>query len=202
MSLSAWHKIFRRLLFAVSAFSIVWIFLTLWVEKRGPKRTWQSGGLASANTALIVYDPDPFYNLDEQVCLSFAQALADQGIKVNVSSVAAAQETTLDQFDFYVLCANTYNWRPDWAIRKFIKSRSFHGKPVIAITLGSGSTSSSQRELEKIIANSHGKILDSRSLWLLRPNDESRVQESNIKVAKSISYTWASEVATHLQSLP
>ena len=57
-----------------------WALLTWWAESAGPKRSWVLGDPASPKKVLIVYDPDPFYNLDEQISRSFGQALADQGI--------------------------------------------------------------------------------------------------------------------------
>ncbi len=65
---------------AVLAIGAGWTALTLWAERAGPKRSWQLGNQAAKKRALIVYDPDPFYNLDEQVCRSFGQALADSGM--------------------------------------------------------------------------------------------------------------------------
>lgn len=171
----------------------------MWVELKGPKILWQSGGAISAKTVLIVYDPDPIYNFDEQVCLSFAQGFVDRGIKVNVATVAATEDLKSQSFDAYVFCANTYNWHPDWALSKFIKNQSLNNKPVIAITVGSGNTSLSQEALEEIIANSHGKILASRSFWLMKPNDKKRIKEANVNVAKSMVNAWATEIAGQIQ---
>ncbi len=160
------------------------------------------GIAASDKRALIIYDPDPFYNLDEQVCLSFGRALSDSGLFVNVATAAAAGEIiNAPAFDVYVICANTYNWRPDWAITRFIEEHGpWEQKSIVAITLGSGSTASSQKKLEKLIVKYGGKIMDSRSLWLMRPNDESRMEESNVEVARSIAYRWGLDIAGRVKS--
>jgi hypothetical protein len=182
---------------AVLAIGAVWTALTVWAERTGPKRSWQSGSPTAKKRALIIYDPDPIYNLDEQVSRSFGQALADGGMRVTVASVAAARGFNGQPVDLYVFCANTYNWRPDWAVSDFIKKQVWlDGKDVVAITLGGGSTEDSQQALETLIQDKKANLLDSRSLWLLKPNDESRMEESNVAVTVSMAYAWGEEIAT------
>jgi hypothetical protein len=121
-----------------------WAVLTLVVQKPGPKRNWDFGNSTTSKKVLIVFDPDPFYNLDEQVCLAVAQVLADSGFNVKVTSVSAAYESNPGSFDAYVFCANTYNWAPGWELTRFIKhQKSLNRKPVVAIALGAGTTMTS-----------------------------------------------------------
>lgn len=181
---------------SVLAIGVVWTLLTVWAERTGPKRSWQLGPQTAKKRVLIVYDPDPFYTLDEQVSRSFGQALADQGMQVTVATVAAASELDNQSIDLYVFCANTYNWRPDWAVSDFIqKQANLDGKSVVAITVGSGSTEDSQKALETLIRHKKANLLDSYSLWLLKPNDESRGTESNVAVSVSMAYSWGKELA-------
>lgn len=177
-----------------------WMLLIGWAERTGPKRSWELGNTASGKHALIVYDPDPFYNLDEQISRSYGQALADQGMHVRVATVKAAQEWKDQPIDLYVFCANTYNWRPDWAVTHFIEKQVLEDKSVVAITLGSGSTEASKKALETLILKRKGNLLDSRSLWLLKPNDESRLQESNTNVSVSMAYAWGEQMAKRTKS--
>jgi hypothetical protein len=193
-------KIIRRLIIAAGVILILWVILTLWVEVEGPAVIQNSGNGASGRAALIVYDPDPIYNLDKQVCETFAAVLADSGWKVTLATVAAAKREDCSGFTLYVLCANTYNWRPDWAITRFVKKyASLKDKTVVAITLGSGSTAASQKAFEQNILLHGAKIAESRSLWLLRPNDESRPNEKNVKVAVDITREWAKHLVGKLQ---
>jgi hypothetical protein len=192
-----WHKVLG---WFIGLIMLAWLSLSLWVEAEGPKKSWKFGVLPSSNhQILVVYDPDPFYNLDEQVCRSFGQAMADSGLHGIVATVSAAKELRDKDFAVYVLCANTYNWRPDWSVASFIKRETvLKAKPVIAITLGSGSTKGSQKAFEKIINENGAMLIDSKSLWLLRPNDELRMKETNVGVAKSIVYDWALELVDEL----
>ena len=181
------------------AVGAVWTALTIWAESAGPKRSWKLGSQAAKRRALIVYDPDPFYNLDEQVSRSFGQSLADNGMRVTVATVKAVEESPEQSIDLYVFCTNTYNWAPDWSISNFIRQQAhLDGKPVVAITVGSSETESAQKALEKIILDKKANLLDSRPLWLMKPNDESRAKESNITVAVSMAYSWGEEIAKQM----
>lgn len=176
----------------------IWIILTFWAEAKGPARSLDLGMTNTGKKVLVVYDPDPIYNLDEQVCQTFAEALAAEGMQVKIATVAAAAMPDLQGYDVFVCCANTYNWRPDWAIANFINTTPLENKPVVAITLGSGSTKASQKALERLITKKKSLLMDSRTYWLMRPNDESRMEESNVKVCLSLVTDWAREVATRL----
>ena len=158
------------------------------------------GNPAAKKRALIVYDPDPLYNLDEQVSRSFGQALADNGMQVSVASVRAVGKSPQQSIDLYVFCANTYNWAPDWAVSDFIRKAHLDGKSVVAITVGSGGTDNAQRALKKLILDRKATLLDARTLWLMKPNDESRGKESNIAVAVSMAYSWGEEIAKQLNT--
>ena len=128
------------------------------------------------------------------MCESFGKTISAEGISVKVATVAAVNTDSLD-FDAYVFCANTYNWRPDWAVTGLIQKAPIANKPVIAITLGSGSTRDSQKALEQLILRQKGKLSASKSFWLLRPNDESRMEESNVQVTLSMVKVWAGQLA-------
>ena len=184
------------MLYTVIFILAVWTILTFWAAAKGNTQKWEVGNPAFLRKALIIYDPDPFYNLDEQVCRSFAEGLSENGIYVTIATVAAMNDGRDRDYDLYIFCANTYNWRPDWAVSGFIKKDVvLKDKPVVAITLGAGSTRASQRALEKIIREKEARLLDSRSFWLLKPNDESRSEENNIKVAVNMVYVWSQEIS-------
>lgn len=173
---------------------IGWLAITVYVEQKGPSKQWSLGS-STGKKALIVYDPDPFYNLDEQVCLSFGKALAEQNMNVTVVTVAATDSIKTNSYHVLVYCANTYNWRPDWSITSYIEERRALTAPIVAITLGAGSTATSQRKFEQIITNAGGKILESYSLWLWRPNDSQKMDEPNVDVAVAMAYNWGKQIA-------
>jgi hypothetical protein len=190
-----WNWMFRFLL----VIAVLWIILTLWAESQGPKRFQKLGNNGKGLEAVIIYDPDPFYNLDQQVCEAFAKVLADSGWSVTLSTVAATKQLADSTVNLYVLCANTYNWAPDWAINRYVKSHSLlANKKVVAITLGGGTTARSKKLFENIIMSKNANLIDSKTFWLWRPNDESRMNEKNTKVIIDIVKQWVKEIISKI----
>jgi hypothetical protein len=189
----------RYLIVSLSLVALVWTMLTIFVELRGPAKEWELGN-DGRHEVLIVFDPDPFYNLDEKVCRSFANGLIQTGLSVKVATVAAAEDLDTNEFQTFIYCANTYNWRPDWAVTGFIKKNKSKNKQAVNITLGAGSTESSQRYLDELVTDSGFTLLNSYSLWLWRPNDESRPEQPNVEMAESMAYKWGIEIGEQLNN--
>lgn len=189
------RRVFRIGSKVAAVIAVIWVVLTLWVEMDGPAKSWQVGEEQWARSALLVYDPDPIYDLDRQLCQAFAEGLAEQGIRSTVATVAAAEEMELAPPDLFVLCANTYNWRPDRSIVHYVeRTASLKGASVVALTLGSGSTEASQRAFEERLQAVGARIIASKSSWLMRPNDEARLEEGNVAVAIDMTRRWAAEL--------
>jgi hypothetical protein len=197
MSSTNKRRIVKYLIIALLFIIVGWTALTIYVESTGPSKQWRFGNENDNKKALLIFDPDPFYNLDEQICISIGKALADSSFDVQVATVAAADQFKSEQFDVIVYCANTYNWRPDWSIKSFIENNKefIAEKNSVAITLGAGSTEASQKHLEELIENSNGKLIGSYSVWLWRPNDETKIEESNVDVAVSMAQSWGKQIA-------
>lgn len=171
-----------------------WLILTILAERKGPARSLQLGMQRDNRKALIVYDPDPFYNLDQQICESVGQVFSENKWNVSVNTVAGILDNE-NSYDLYIFCANTYNWSPDPAITRLVKKIKLENKNVVAITLGGGSTKRSQRKFENIFTDKKARLLGSRSFWLWKPNDKKRLKESNVKVAIEMARSWAGEIA-------
>ncbi|MEO7982435.1 MAG: hypothetical protein ABI688_00005 [Bacteroidota bacterium] len=184
------------MLIIIATIIAFWTLLAFWVQLEGPSRFKQFGSPASTQSALIVYDPDPIYNLDQKVCEAFAEGLSARGWKVTVASVRSAKKNSDTPFQLYLFCANTYYWRPDWAICRYIKSHpSISGKNVLALTLGAGSTGSSQKKLEHLLLVQQVNLVDSRTTWLWRPNENTGTHLSNTQSAVNKAWKWAIEIA-------
>jgi len=175
---------------------VCWIALTVVAQMEGPEKLEVIESDRKINKALLVYNPDLFYNLDEQVCESIAAGLLAEGWSSTIATVAAAKKLDDTSFNLFVFCANTYNWAPDRPTSAFIETHSgLKGKNVIAITLGSGSTKKAQQQLEEKIREKEARLLESRAFWLMRPNDPSRSDEQNVKVALEKAHSLGQRIA-------
>lgn len=176
--------------------AILWTLLTLWAQFLGKEQVFevQPRDEPSTYSALIVYNPDPFYNLDEQVCRSFAEGLAESGFSCTVATVNRIPDSA-SGCDLFMFCANTYNWAPDWRITSRIGELPLKDKACVGITLGSGSTARAKRKLDEAFAASGCLLMDSRELWLMRPNDEGRMEEENTQVACDLARVFGRQCA-------
>lgn len=184
----------KILLKVVLALALLWGALSVWVELPGSEIELRIRQELDKR-ALIVYDPDPIYNLDWQVCKSFAEGLNREEWGIDILSVSAAVRQDPYEYDLYVFCTNTYNWEPDWILRSFMENMDgLKGEKVVALTVGSGSTSRARRIMETILLKKEVELLASEEYWLMRPNDEQRKEESNILLAADMARKLAAEL--------
>lgn len=182
----------RATLYATICLAIFWTALTFWVEIAGKQQVVQKIAENERAKALILYNPDPIYNLDEQVCSAFAKGLQKIGVSSTIVTNKNITQIKDESFDLYVFCTNTYNFAPDQGIIKAIDQlKNLEGQPVVAITLGSGSTNRSKRKFEEYLNDKSVALIHSKTLWLMRPNDESRINEPNTKVAADYALNLA-----------
>ncbi|WKN42197.1 hypothetical protein [Tunicatimonas pelagia] len=185
--------------YVIGVILFFWTGMTFWVQYTGEQQIVAVGDESSPKKALIIYNPDPIYNLDEQVCRSFAEGLSHHGFSAKIATIELAHKK--EAYDLYVFFANTYNWAPDWLIQQFIRDHpALEGKMVVAITMGAGETTRSQRKLESAILATDALLIGSRTYWLLHPNNESRMDEKNTDVAKDLARAWGESIGEKLLS--
>jgi flavorubredoxin len=137
-------KWIKKVMVSLLAVVFTWLILTVYVQLAGKPKHYSIENQNAILKAVVVFNPDPFYDLDEEVCVAFAEGLRFEGFSVDVASYDLI-DTSLTRYDLVVLCANTYNWSPDWRISSFIwKHNELKEKNCVAITLGSGSTERSK----------------------------------------------------------
>lgn len=183
-------------LYTLIALSVVWIGLTLWVQRPGAAMRYQLNETRQRQV-WIIYDPDPIYDLDRQLAEACAKAWAQYPWRVTVATVAALPDHT-EEAEVFVFLANTYNWRPDWAVTDAIDRCALTGKKCFALALGAGSTEEAEEHLIKKLTASGAEVLGAKSFWVLRPNDEQRLEEDNTRVACEVAHRWMDKhIQTH-----
>ncbi|MBK8228429.1 MAG: hypothetical protein IPK70_14805 [Flavobacteriales bacterium] len=190
----------RRALRVLIGVGLFWGLLTWWAERPGrPFSEYMLADEADARTALIVFDPDPIYDLDAQVAAAMAKRLHSMGWNARVQDAASMDtESPLDA-ELRIVIANTYNWAPDGGVLDYVQREPGMAKaPVIAITLGSGSTARAHRIFLQAIKARGADVVGARELWLMRPNDESRTQEPNTAVACDLASELVARCAAAL----
>ena len=192
-------RFLRVLLWTLGTILLVWLALTLWVQQSRTAVSSRTELKTERGSALILFNPDPIYNLDAQLARGFSKGLEKAGWASEVSTYETLPDSEPPPHDLYVIIANTYNWAPDWPTRHFIERSSWlEGEAVVALTLGSGATTRSQRLLEELLQERRVDLIASRTYWLIRPNDDSRPQEPNVKVARDFVLEWATMLGKEL----
>lgn len=195
------NKATTNFAYAIGAFLILWGGVSIVTPSLKNADTVEIGQENAVQRALILYNPDPYYNFDEQVCKNFAAGLKSKNISSTIISTKNFEANKGD-FDLYVLCANTYNFAPDRGIQNVIKNElDLNEKNIIAITLGAGTTNRAQNILDRLVTEKGGTLLDSKSFWLLRPNDDSRSKEDNIAVANDMALQFGKATAEKLSKV-
>ena len=197
-------KRFLRIFTWITGFLLlIWLGLTLWVQRERTGPSWTTPVEDPRGKALILYNPDPIYNLDQQLAEAFTKGLLDNGWESSVIPYADLETSAPLGYDLYVVLANTYNWAPDRPTRSFVRNSPWlKGKNVVAITLGSGDARRSERLLKEELLESGARLIDARTYWLLRPNDETRLEMSNVVVAREQVRGFAGEVIGRVKEDP
>ena len=180
-------KKFSKMIYITLGLLALWVLITVVTQFTGKADSLAIGDLLTAQkTAVIIYNPDPFYDFDRQICESFAEGLAKEGVASLILPTNQFKGMTQD-YSLYVFCANTYNYAPDWNISRLIRKMDLNDKPTVAITVGAGTTNQAQRKLENRLLKQKAKLIDSRTYWVLRPNEDSRIEEDNVVVARDMA---------------
>lgn len=180
---------------------LLWLALTVFVQFKGTgdKKVFQ-GVESSYINALIIYNPDPIYNFDLQVCENFAKGLLENKIDATIITIKH-NPLKIRDYDLIVFCANTYNFAPDWGIQEVIKNQNLKNKYVANISLGAGATANSEKKLNNLVLEKGAILLGSHSFWLSKPNDLNIKDKNNIEIAKDHAKKWATDISNELFNL-
>ena len=191
----------RMWFFILGAVLGFWILATLWAQWSGKSEVIQSG-MEKLNVAriCIYYNSDPIYNLDEQVCKQMLDALANESY---VELRTTQSGVSLDEFDAFIFCANTYNFAPDWGVTNAmgkLKDKT-RGRTVGLLTLGAGSTGRAERLMKKASIPLNAQLVLESKIWLMKPNKEDVIsREDNLNAAKEMAVQFAQEVLANVDS--
>ena len=98
-------------------------------------------------------------------------------------------------YTLIAVVSNTYFWTPDRPTRDYLRKAHLEGTPAIGLMAGAGATGRAERMLGEALRGTGAPSVHTRSFWLLRPNDEGRMRESNRAVALDEAERFAFEAA-------
>jgi hypothetical protein len=167
------------LLAALLAISIV-------VEREADYALEHLGGGDQAR-ALVLYHPSRDAHFSDDLSRALCDGLKEAGLSVDRATVTRLTPGEPRGYALIAVVSNTYYWTPDIPTLRYLRRARFETIPVIGLIGGAGATSRSQRMLDAALRRTGGQVLETRSFWILRPNDEARLHEPNRQVAMELA---------------
>lgn len=133
--------------------------------------------------ALVLYHPSRDTHFSDDVSLALADGLKSAGFSVDRATMTRATPPTQKEYALIAVVSNTFWFTPDLPTLRYLARAHFDGSSVIGLMLGGGTTGRAQRMLHEALQKTGGNVILLRSLWISRPNDETRKAEDNRAVA-------------------
>jgi flavorubredoxin len=160
--------------------------VTIYVERQADYQheVLSQGGKARA---LVLFHPSRDAHFSDDLSTALAEGLTGAGFSVDRESLTRATPPQPEDYALIAVVSNTYWWTPDRPTLQYLQRARFDGRYAIGVIGGAGATGRSQRMLDLALRATGAKVLQTRSFWLMRPNDETRMKGSNRAVALQLA---------------
>jgi uncharacterized protein (DUF2461 family) len=148
--------------------------------------------------ALILFHPSRDARFSDDLSMSLAEGFKAAGFSVHRATLTSDTPPTFEGYSLIAVVSNTYWWTPDLPTLRYLKRARFKGPNAISaigVIGGGGATERSQRMLDEALRKTGANVIRTRSFWLWRPNDESRLSEPNKQVALQLAKAFGVESA-------
>lgn len=168
--------------------------LTVYVEREAEFQLEPLGGSGKAR-ALVLFHPSRDAHFSDELSMSVAAGFKAAGFSVDRATMTRDTPAAPEGYSLVAVVSNTYWWTPDRPTIQYLGRAKFNGVRTIGLIGGGGATARSQRLLGQALRSAGADVRQTRSFWILRPNDESRMQEPNRAVALQMARQFAVESA-------
>ncbi|MCU0623961.1 MAG: hypothetical protein MUF53_08860 [Gemmatimonadaceae bacterium] len=173
----------RLLLIACGLLALSAIAVSIAVELEAPYRRDTFGSATAPRAALVLYHPSRDAGFSDELSLAFAQAAAAAGLRVDRATLTAETPARPVGYELVAVVTNTYYWSPDLPTLRYLERARLEGMTVVGIVGGAGSTTRAERLLGEALRKTGGRVFATTSVWMWRPNDETRMDAPNREVA-------------------
>jgi hypothetical protein len=144
---------------------------------------------------LILFHPSRDAHFSDDLSMSLADGLKAAGFSVHRATLTRDTPPAFEGYALIAVVSNTYWWTPDLPTLRYLERARFNGVNMIGVIGGGGATERSQRMLDEALRKTGANVIHTRSFWLWRPNDESRMTEPNKQVALQLAKAFGVESA-------
>ena len=177
-----------KMMFALLGFLAVAAIaaVTIYVERQADYQheVLSQGGKARA---LVLFHPSRDAHFSDDLSLALAEGLATAGFSVDRETLTRATPPEPEDYALIAVVSNTYWWTPDRPTLQYLQRARFDGRYAVGLIGGAGATGRSERMLDVALRGTGARLLQTRSFWLMRPNDEAHTKGSNRAVALQLA---------------
>lgn len=189
-------KIARRLMVLLALVVVAgWTIVSILVELEAPYKLEDLGGRGPLR-ALVLYHPSRDASFTDDLSSAFSDGLKDAGFRVDRATLTSQTSADPGSYVLIAVVSNTYYWTPDLPTLRYLKRARWMDTAVVGLIGGAGSTGRSQRVLHQALVDTGARVLATHPYWLWRPNDETRLQESNRAVALDLARRHGRDAVT------
>jgi tRNA-binding EMAP/Myf-like protein len=173
----------RRIIVVIALILLVGgIGITFYVERESePKR--ESISRNGEARAPVLYHPSRDAGFSDEISLATAQGLKDAGFAVDRETTTSSTPAKPQGYTVIAVVANTFWFQPDRPTLRYLARARLDGVKAIGLICGAGSTDRSERLLSEALKKTGANLVETRSYWISRPNDETRIEAQNRDVA-------------------
>lgn len=162
------------------------IVVSVTVEIEGDYTLQVLGGAGKVR-ALILFHPSRDAHFSDDLSIALADGLKAAGFAVERATLTSKTPAEPKGYALIGVVSNTFYSTPDLPTLRYLDRARLEGIPVVGLIGGAGSTGRSQRILDEALRKTGANVIRTRSFWLWRPNDESRLNEPNRDVALQLA---------------
>jgi hypothetical protein len=170
--------------------------ITVVVEREGTYLLQTLSQGSAKGRALVLYHPSRDARFSDDLSRAFAQGLIEAGLAVDLATLTSSTPARPEGYTLIAVVSNTYYWTPDLPTLHYLRRAHLEGRTVVGLIGGAGATGRSRRVFDRALRATGGIVWQTRSFWLWRPNDETRLNEPNRQVALDLAKQLGKEAGT------
>jgi hypothetical protein len=181
---------------AILAAAGVWLYTGRNVDIVSPVKVLHTG--AGTGTALVVYHPGKS-DFHRRVIIGFAEGLASNGWRVEITTASPQAPTDLSGYDLLVLGGPTYVFAPNRPIRRYLRRLGdLGGQRTVTIVTAMGAGRRSTSIIERQVQEANGDLIKALLLYWMRPNDD---HYGNVAQNRALAVKLATQAAEEIPTL-
>lgn len=188
-----WRNQIKMMAIAVGGILLAGVGIVTAIVEAEANYNYEVLGEEGQTRALILFHPSREAHFSDDLSLALAEGLRAAGFSVYRAPMTRNTPAAPKEYALIAIVSNTYWWTPDLPTLRYLARARLQGVRTIGLIAGAGATRRSQRILDEALRKTGSNVMQTRSFWLFRPNDETRMSERNREVALQLAKQFGLE---------